>query len=207
MERIVDPVPVPTDIIRTQAFGPKPANTLVFLKCRASGADIATNRTGLLQFEVEFKSKFRIDGYLQAKHDWYLANTRVSATGMIRLASTTTDCEFLMALDSVDSFIDELDGVLGFKCGFALQIDGLGFFEESAGIDLVCDVCAYVLVFEPQVELPPSGRFGQPWRYDPHQFERAFSQVGQSAGATGRIARLSVTPPADRGRIRPRNCE
>jgi hypothetical protein len=201
MEYVVDPIPVPTYIIRTSADGPKPANTLAFLECRASGADIAIDRTDLVRWQTQFKSQFRIDGYLQAKHDWYLANTFVSATGMLRLASTTTDFEFVIALDSIDPFID-LDGVLGFNCQFALQIDGLDLFETSAGLDAVWNVCAYVLLFEPQPDLPPSGGVSHQWRYDPRLAESQIRVADQHRVAVGRIAHLETTLISDRAEKR-----
>jgi hypothetical protein len=189
MNSLKDPVPVPTDMIRTPVAGPQPANTLAFIQCRASGADIATSSDDLTQFTVEFKSEFRIDGYLQAKHDWYLANTFISATGMLRVLSTTTDFEFVIALDSVDPFIDQ-DGVVGFNCGFGLQLDGLGFFEKSAGIDMTCNVCAYILLYEPVVERPPSGKKQSQWMYDPVKADEAIritalKRAQRSALATG----------------------
>jgi hypothetical protein len=186
MEYIVDPVPVHTDIIRILASGPSPANTLVFLSCRASGADISISRTDLVRFEVEFKTKLHIDGFKQAQYEWYVDNTKVSATGMIRLANTTTDMEFLVALDNIQSFLD-LDGGLGFKCQFGLRIDGLGLLERTAGIDMVCDVCAYLLVFEPVTQMLHSGRWGKQWRDGPW-----LSEVELGGGAK-HIVRGSLT--------------
>ncbi|HEX2853748.1 MAG TPA: hypothetical protein VHO24_10960 [Opitutaceae bacterium] len=187
MTSLKDPFPIATDIIRTPVAGPQPANTLAFIQCRASGADIATSSDDLTQFTVEFKSKFQIDGYLQAKHDWYLANTFISATGMLRVLSTTTDFEFVIALDSVDPFID-LDGMVGFTCGFGLQLDGLGFFEKSAALDMTCNVCAYILLYEPVAERPPSGKKLSQWLYDPVKADEAIRIANSKRAERSAIA-------------------
>jgi hypothetical protein len=176
-----DPSPIRTDIIRIPADGPKPANTLVFLQCRASGADIGISSSDLVRFRVRFKTEYLIDGYLQSRRDWYLANTHVSATGMLRIVSTTTDFEFLFALDSLDPFID-YDGGIGFDAGFALQIDGVGLLVHDAEMDLTCNLCAYVLVYEPRTKMPPSGQQRQHWRRQPD--ETSFSHGVSARSAT-----------------------
>lgn len=210
MEHLRETVPMPTEIIRTPASGPKPANTLAFIQCRASGADIRINRTDLVRWEIEFKSQFQIDGYLQAKHDWYLANTHVSATGMIRLVSSTTDLAFVVALDSVDPFID-LDGVLGFNCQFGLQIDAFGLGNED-GVDLACNICAYVLLYEPQTEFPPSGQSPkQTWLFDPRNLDREFGLVppkpGGGKSSVSPISRLRLTQPSHQQEKGTHNCD
>jgi hypothetical protein len=196
MEHLVDPFPVKTKMIRTLAAGPKPANTLAFIQCRASGADIEVHGEGTVAWETEFKSQFTIDGFQQSKHDWYLANTVISATGMLRLANTTTDFEFLIALDSVDPFLD-VDGVVGFNCRFALGMDGLGLFVQSAGIDAVWYVCAYILCFEPRPELPPSGGLSRGWRYRPSEAATEVHIARQRGSAAAPVSRLRVSTTRD----------
>jgi hypothetical protein len=198
MEHLVDPKPARTEIIRTPASGPDPANTLAFVRCTGSGGDVGISTSELARFEVEFKSKFKIDGFLQAKYDWYLQNTMVSATGVIRLMNTTTDLEFLFALDSCTPFID-LDGTLGFKCVVAMQIDGLGLFEKTAEIDFSYNVSAYVLLFEPRAELPPSGLQRQRWLFNPTMADinAGTSPKAWKLGESDSGLKLSVTRPSE----------
>jgi hypothetical protein len=205
MDHVVDPIPVPTEMIRTPATGPAPANTLAFLRCRGSGADIQIGVEQIVKFEVEFKSKFKIDGYQQQKHDWYLQNTKISATGVVRLLNTITDLEFLFAMDTVDPFID-LDGVIGFNCQVGLQIDGVGFFVREPVIDFSFNVSAYVLLYEPRVDLPPSGSTRQPWRYDPNEYalqkvypSGTIRSVGDLPGMALRLRRSAVYGTDNKG--------
>lgn len=201
MEIHVVKVAVPTAIIRTPATGPKPANTLVFLRCRAAGGDIGVFDTDLLQFDVRFKSQFQIDGYLQAQHEWFVANTRVTATGMLRVINTTTDIEFVVGIDSVLPFID-LDGILGFQCRFGMQIDGLGLFGGTPELEMTCDVAAYVLLYEPRTELPKSGKSRQRWALGTDELERRGQLLDQLSTRLG--ARPSVSSPRPRKqRLRP----
>jgi hypothetical protein len=191
METHTDPVPIRTDMIRTPVTGPKPANTLVFLQCRASGADMGMRSFDLIRYRVRFKSQFQIDGYAQARNDWYQANTLISATGMLRVASTTTDFEFLMALDSVEPFLD-LDGGIGFEIQVGFQIDGVGLLDKDVEMDVTFNVCAYALVYEPRAELPPSGQQRQRWRRHPDEIELAGGAARRASGSVAPFSRLTL---------------
>ncbi len=149
------PQPVFTEFIRIPAAGPDPCNTLAFLRC--SGGAVATPPTpgrGGLRAGFRFGTRFRIDGFQQSKYDWYLENTLVSATVHLRDIRISTDMTFQLAVETVTSYLD-VDGVIGFEC------DLVGEGEVNHEVHVGYDVSAYVLLYEPRVDLPPSGKFSQ----------------------------------------------
>jgi hypothetical protein len=165
--------PVRTDIIRTPVAGPKPCNTLAFIRCNGVGGVIETPIGDFIRYKVRFPTMFRIDGFTQANHEWYRRNTLVSATAFIRILNITTDIEFGFAIDSIVSDINA-DGRLVFELQLAQQLDGPGLFEKEADSAFTYTVSAYVLLFEPRVEPPPPGNFGKELFVDvmPFQFGR-----------------------------------
>ena len=186
--RIVDPIPVRATVIRTPVVGPSPANVLAYLRCRASGADVHASIADIgvrITWETQFKTDFEISGYLPAQRDWYLQNTQVSATGMLRVFSSTTDLSFTAALDSVAPFIDT-DGKLGFVCAFGFFADAFNLGRQD-GIDMTIDLSAYVLLFEQAQERPRSARLGQRWvaTKDEHDFIRELDHWLPGVGISG----------------------
>jgi hypothetical protein len=155
------PKPVGTEIIRAPASGPKPCNTLAFIRCNGAAGTYLTSYGDLFRYKIRFTTKFQIDGFTQANLVWYQENTLVSATAFIRLLNLTSDMSFVFAVDSVQPFIDD-DGKLGFECQLGMQVADAGFFEKEADSAFSYTVSAYVLLYEPREEPPPpSVNFGK----------------------------------------------
>ncbi|MDX6677722.1 MAG: hypothetical protein QOE31_1774 [Solirubrobacteraceae bacterium] len=153
-----------TRIIRTPAAGPEPCNTLAFLRCLVPGADVAiTPNSGSKRLDVKFSTEFRLDGYLQSQFDWYRANTLVSASASLRFLNTTTDLTFCMAVDHVTPELQQLDGSLAFICGLMASMEDDALFGGYEELVLTASLTAYVLCFEPRVQMPPSGLQSTPW--------------------------------------------
>jgi hypothetical protein len=205
MDLVKLPAPVETEVIRTPAAGPDPLNTLAFVRCAGGGADVATNRVDTLyRYRVHFLSKFRIDGFAQANIDWYRANTLVSATAFVRLYNETEDTNFVCAVDAIVPFID-LDGSLGFEVDLAQLCGGPALFGVTPEISFGFNVSAYVLLFEPRVELPKPGKF----RRNPYSELRPsppWQPVAESklrAVTASDTARIRLTPvPREAGTMR-----
>ncbi len=155
--------PVTTHIIRSAAAGPQPCNTLVFLTCRVPGIDVGTVNGETTRSRLKFQTEFKLDGYVQSEYDWYVANTLVSATASLRFLNTTTDLTFLMAVDTVEPEIQQLDGSLAFYCRLAARMEDDAWFRGREELVIQATLAAYVLCYEPRVERPPSGDQRTPW--------------------------------------------
>lgn len=201
MDSVTLPGPVATEVIRTPVSGPEPLNVLAFVRCSGGGADIAATRVDtLFAYRVHFLSKFLIDGFAQANIDWYRANTFVSATAFVQMYNATDDTSFVFAIDAINPFID-LTGALGFEVDLAQLFGGAGLFSGTPEISFTTDVSAYVLLFEPQKQMPrfggvrrvssPALQPSQPWTWMPSTKMQDFKPADR--------ARLRVTaPPRDR---------
>jgi hypothetical protein len=204
MERLVWPTPIHTRIIRTPAAGPEPANTLVYLECRTAGFDSLTHELGTTgRAESEFATEFRLDGYKQSRHEWYLENTIVSATVMLRALNTDTDLSFLIAVDRIEPILG-LDGTLSFVCEIALRIDDEAWFPPNSSVTVGAALSAYVLCWEPRADVPPSGRQRGSWatRFRPEVVTISHKHTNPT-GADNLASTLAFELPAKR-RHRPR---
>jgi hypothetical protein len=145
--------PVDTAVIRTPATGPDPLNVLAFVRFRAAGAvGELVERDKLYRVRVSFLTKFIIDGFSQAQHDWYVANTLVSATCSLTAMNEVDDTGFVMAIDAIRPFID-LSGALGFTVDHAIQSGELCSLSMKGS--------AYVACFEPARERPRTHSYRQ----------------------------------------------
>lgn len=153
---------IETKIIRTAAAGPEPCNTLVFLQCRVPGIDVPVQNDERVSSRIRFQTEFRLDGYLQAKYDWYKDNTLISATASLKALNTTTDLSFMMAADYVEPILQQLDGSLAFDVGLAGWFQDDSWFESNE-IALTATLTAYVLCYEPREERPTAGIQRTPW--------------------------------------------
>lgn len=196
MQHLVMPTPIKTRLIRTRAAGPEPANTLVYLTCDAPGADSSPEPGRAIRVEIEFLTEFRIDGYHQQNHDWYVANTIVSATAMLRLLHTPTDVIFVFAVDRIEPFL-ALDGTLGFVCQVAGLLDDKAVFPPSLFSVFGIAVSAYVLCYEPRVETPPRGNQRGSWRLVPDRpmFTRQVPRAITANSNLSRITPIQRRPP------------
>jgi hypothetical protein len=182
--------PMKTRMIRTPVTGPDPANTLVHLEGRAPGLDGGGIRGKWDRQELAFLSEFRIDGYQQADHEWYLENTLVSATAMLRMLNTETDLVFAFAVDRIEPSL-ALDGTLGFTIAYSQYIDDDAVFPPTGMVtQLGATVSAYVLCFEPRAERPPHGRQHGTWGRLSERLEmlegHRWSAAASTAGGTFR---------------------
>lgn len=151
-------LPMRTRMIRTPVTGPDPANTLVHLEGKARGFDQMGTFGRMHREDIHFRTELQIDGYEQARHDWYLDNTLVSATAMLRMLNTETDHIFTFAVDAVAPVL-ELDGTLAFVVSLAQLIDDEAIFPSTGVMaQMGVTISAYVLCTEPRAERPPSGR-------------------------------------------------
>jgi hypothetical protein len=152
-----------THIIRTPVMGPPPANTLVYLECRVGGTD----EPGILgawdRVEIELLTEFQIEDYEQKHHQWYLDNTLVSATAMLRFLNTSTDLAFTFGVDRVEPFLTEQDGRLGFRCQQGILINDDAIISGHIEAVMAYSISAYVLCHEPSSNRPPSGQQRTPW--------------------------------------------
>lgn len=163
---MTSPLPLArTRIIRSRATGPEPCNTLAFLRCKVPGDEIRIVNGELFRNTIHFQTEFRLDGYMQSEYQWYLDNTHVSATASLKFLNTTTDMQFVLAVDTVTPELQQLDGTLAFHVALAVGGQDDTWFGGRQDLVLVASVTAYVLCFEPRVELPPSGRRRTPWAH------------------------------------------
>jgi hypothetical protein len=144
--------PVETAVIRTPAAGPDPLNVLAFVRFRAAGADVQSYQTDLYRTRVRFLTKFAIDGYSQAEHEWYERNTLVSATVSLTMMNIVDNMGFVMAVDAIQPFLD-LTGALGFIVDSAIQGEDYVTFSMKGA--------AYVACYEPQRERRKEGKYMQ----------------------------------------------
>jgi hypothetical protein len=182
------PQPVFTEFIRIPAAGPDPCNTLAFLRC--SGGAVATPPTpgrGGLRAGFRFETRFRIDGFQQSKYNWYLANTLVSATAHLRDIRASTDMTFQLSVESVTPHLSP-DGVIGFDC----QLVGEGEVNEEVHVGY--GVSAYVLLYEPRVELPRPGVFSQ--RLNRPDQLAPLTRMSQSGPGWTTVRRATMVAPA-----------
>jgi hypothetical protein len=146
--------PVRTQWIRTPVAGPKPCNTLAFIRCEVPGKQETTGDPDVDRYRMRFDTDFIIDDFKQANHQWYRDNSRVSATASITILNASDDTDFVFAVEAIESDIGS-NGCLAFEVQLAMQ-------SSSSGVATTLDVAvsAYVLLYEPRAEpplpLPPS---------------------------------------------------
>ena len=179
------PTPVHTRILRTPAVGPDPLNTLVYIDCEVAGAEGHGQFGKWYGVRDQFKTEFRIDGFQQQNYDWYVENTLVSATAMLRLFTTTTDLRFSGGLDAITPSLAQ-DGTLEFETLWSIFVDDEAWFPESGNsLAMSFRISAYVLCHEPRTETPPGGRQLPYW--------------GRFTDTTVSRRRKSVFAPASKG--------
>ena len=146
-------------MLRTAVVGPDPLNTLVYLECDVPGAVGGGQYGTWIDVNDQFQTEFRLDGFQQQNHDWYVANTLVSAAPMLRWFTTTTDFRFSGGLNELTPSISQLDGTLGFSAMWSIYVDDEAWFPESGNsIEMSYRISAYVLCYEPRTEPPPGGK-------------------------------------------------
>jgi hypothetical protein len=178
--------PLKTKFLRVPASGPKPCNTFAFLRCSGGGAGVAlrTDKPHLQTYSTHFKSEFKIDGYTQGQSNFYHENTFISATVFVRqFQLELDDASFIMAVNSVTPWLDDSDGSIGFDCELASFVD-----DTNTSVVFAFEISAYVLLYEPRVEMPPSGNSSGQWRipskssFQPHgrisQRDQIWNQPG-----------------------------
>lgn len=169
--------PAKTTIVRSPASGPDPANTLAYITCQVPGVDIGLTG-GWVTWTHRFRTEFKIDGFQQQNHDWYVANTIVSATAMLRFLNTTTDLIFAFGVDTIEPALAQ-DGTLEFELGQSNYIDDEAILFGGGEAVFEARVSAYILCFEPRTEPPRAGRqFGQ-WAKE----RIAYEHVRRKSGA------------------------
>lgn len=72
----------------------------------------------------------------------------------------STDAAFVFAIDTIAADVTD-DGRLAFEVQLASQIPELGILTKEIDAAYHYEVSAYVLMYEPRVEPPPPGNFGQ----------------------------------------------
>jgi hypothetical protein len=170
-----------TTLVRSPIKGPEPANTLVYLTCVTPGVEIGLTG-GWVTWTHEFRTEFKLDGFQQQNHDWYLRNTVVSATAMLRFLNTTTDLIFAFGVDTVEPKLEQ-DGTLAFVLGQANYLDDEAILFGGGEAVFEARVSAYVLCYEPRVEPPPWGSQIGRWALD-QPFHEVVSRSKTRAGLT-----------------------
>lgn len=160
---VAHPTPVRTRILRTPAAGPDPLNTLVYIDCEVAGAQGRGQYGEWYGVRDQFKTEFKIDGFQQQNYDWYLENTLISATVMLRWFTTTTDLRFSGGLDEIIPSLGQ-DGTLGFETLWSIYVDDEAWFPESGNsLEMSFRISAYVLCYEPRAETPRGGSQRSYW--------------------------------------------
>lgn len=161
--KAVHPIPVRTRIIRTPATGPEPANTLVYIDCEVAGVEVHQQFGQWFSIHDVFRTEFKVDGFQQKDFEWYASNTLVSATGMLRLFTTTTDLRFAGGFDELTPILEQ-DGTLSFDALISSYADDEAWFPSSGdSMAMSFRISAYVLCYEPRAEPPPGGRQHSVW--------------------------------------------
>jgi hypothetical protein len=205
MNHFVSKKAAKTTFVRSPITGPEPANTLVYLTCTTPGVEIGLTG-GWVTWTHAFQTEFRIDGFQQQNYDWYVENTVVSATAMLRFLNTTTDLIFAFGVDTVEPALEK-DGTLGFVLGQANYIDDEAILFGGGEAVFEVRVSAYVLCHEPRVEPPPAGTLKGRWALTQpfYEFTRRKSRSDlvaiKESDATGVICRGAVRAP-----LPPRPC-
>lgn len=145
-------------ITKIPVDGPAPNNTLVFIRAwlpvvDADGIvapggyqtlfDANDDDSDLLRKRIDFPSLYEIDGFLHAKHDEYVANTKISITAFLSTADIDDEDSFVCAVDQVEAALDR-DG--------KVQVSAWVAEQEGSGTDLrtAYFFCAYILTQEPR---------------------------------------------------------
>ena len=177
---LVHPTPVKTRIMRTPAAGPKPANTLVYIDCEVAGIEVRQQFGQWFSIHDVFRTEFKLDDFQQQNYDWYAANTLVSATGMLRLITTTTDLRFAGGFDELMPILEQ-DGTLSFDALISSYADDEAWFPSSGdSMAMSFRISAYVLCYEPRAEPPPGGRQHSVWGRitdEPYAFPHKFTDA------------------------------
>ncbi|MDQ1638372.1 MAG: hypothetical protein QOF62_1711 [Pyrinomonadaceae bacterium] len=131
---------LPRSVIRIPVAGPKPNNTLVFVRGFIAQPSVVDD--DLARTWVTFDTLFRIDGFLQRKADEYLQNTRISMTAYTENLAQVDDGAFVGAVDEVEGYLTN-DGALK---GKALIAD----MDTKVELTLGFYFSAWVLTYEPR---------------------------------------------------------
>jgi hypothetical protein len=155
MEIVTTDTPMTTEFIRIQVSGPKPLNSLAYIRCQGGG--LLAGPTELRRYRARFVSTFQIAKFDQADLDWHRANSRISAAPFFVQLDTSSDFSFVMAVEDIKPFIDDF-GRIGFDVQIAHTGDfGGRLFSGSDWILGAYSISAYALLYEPRPEppLPP----------------------------------------------------
>ena len=199
MNHFVSTKAAKTTFVRSPIAGPDPANTLVYLTCVTPGVEIGLTG-GWVTWTHEFQTEFRIDGFQQQNFEWYVQNTVVSATAMLRFLNTTTDLIFAFGVDAVEPKLEK-DGTLGFVLSQANYIDDEAILFGGGEATFEVRVSAYVLCYEPRVEPPRRGAqigrwaLAQPFYEFTRRQSAAALAIKESAGSGVRCRGSSVHSP------------
>jgi hypothetical protein len=155
MEIVKTDTPMTTEFIRIPVSGPKPLNTLAYIRCRGGG--LFGGPLELHRYRASFVSTFQIAKFDQADLEWHRANSRISAAPFFFQLDTSSDFSFVMALEDIKPFIDDF-GRIGFEVQIAQHGDfGGRLFSGTDWLLGAYSVSAYALIYEPRAEppLPP----------------------------------------------------
>jgi hypothetical protein len=189
------PIEAPTEIIRTPAAGPEPANTLVFLRCLIPWVPNDPQAGNTWRGPFDFWTQFRLDGYLQRDYDWHLANMVVSATGEIQHLASSTDLQFGAGVESIAPRLNQTDGVLGFSCGLFGKVDDDAIFTQGY-ISFAVTISAWVLCYEPRAAAPPpTGGQRTPWAAALPEGPRLVEYIRRQSPAFAAVARPARSEP------------
>ncbi len=154
LETLEELTPVATEFMRIPIVGPKPWNTLVFIRCEGSLSEREPwMGTKFARIRQRFTSKFKIDEFKQADLKWYRDHTYISATQFITRLGATGESNFILALEDIKGFVDT-NGHIGFDSQIAASV------TYPIPINFRYSVSAYVLLYEkhddPPLPVPPT---------------------------------------------------
>lgn len=162
MDIIKSDAPMPTEFIRIPVSGPKPLNTLAYIRCQGNG--LVGGPRELHRYLARFVSTFQIANFNQTDLDWHRSNSRISAAPFWFQFDTSTDFSFTMALEDIRPFIDDF-GRIAFDVQIAQHGDFSGrLFSGTDWIMGAYTVSAYALLYEPRKDPPLTPVPGQSGR-------------------------------------------
>jgi hypothetical protein len=165
-------------VIRIPVAGPKPNNTLAFVRGAFVFPEWHGEDTEIVRRHVNFETPFRIDGFLQSNGDFYKVNTKISIAAYIVNLAATDDGDFVCAVDEIEGSLTD-DGRLQVKAWIA-ESD-----EVDVELTFQFNYSAWVLTYEPRAAEFPV----------PHERKWSFEQ------AVGIHDRVSPGRPSDRDRV------
>ena len=154
MELVKSDTPMQTEFIRIPVSGPKPLDTLVYLRCQGSGV---LGGPFDRHYRSSLVSSFQIAKFDQGDLNWHRSNSRISAAPFFFQFDTSSDFSFVMALEDIRPFIDDF-GRIGFEVQIGHHADlGGGLFSGTNWLLWSYTISAYALVYEQRSEpsLPP----------------------------------------------------